>query len=57
MYQREIIKVINKWLASPEIIILIGARQVGKSTLIEMLAKSGNKINILNCENPIVADI
>ncbi len=57
MYQRDIIKIINKWLASPEIIILIGARQVGKSTLIEMLAKSGNKINILNCENPIVADI
>jgi len=57
MYQREITKVINKWLVSPESIILIGARQVGKSTLIELLAKSGNKINILNCENPIVADI
>lgn len=41
----------------PEIIILIGARQVGKSTLLEMLSEDGLKINILNCENPIVADI
>ncbi len=57
MYSREVIKLIYRWLDVPEIIILIGARQVGKSTFLEMLSEYGLKINILNCENPIVADI
>lgn len=57
MYARTIVKLIEKWLNAPEIIILIGARQVGKSTLMQILMQNGLKINILNCENPIVADI
>lgn len=57
IYTRTIVKLIKKWLNAPEIIILIGARQVGKSTLMQILLQNGLKINILNCENPIVADI
>lgn len=57
MYKRSIVTLIEKWLNAPEIIILIGARQVGKSTLLQILLQNGLKINILNCENPIVADI
>lgn len=57
IYTRTIVKLIEKWLDAPEIIILIGARQVGKSTLMQILLQNGLNINILNCENPIVADI
>lgn len=57
MYKRTIVKLIERWMNAPEIIILIGARQVGKSTLMRILLEEGSKINILNCENPIVADI
>ncbi|HUM89003.1 MAG TPA: ATP-binding protein [Prolixibacteraceae bacterium] len=57
MYQREILNSLNKWLESKEIIVLFGARQVGKSTLLEIMASQNLKMMILNCENPIIADI
>ncbi len=57
MYQREIISNLKKWMDAPEILILFGARQVGKSTLLEMLSSQMNNFKILNCENPLVSDI
>ena len=57
MYYREIGEVLKKWMDSPEILILLGARQVGKSTLLEMLADESGHMKILNCENPVVSDI
>lgn len=57
MYQRDVMDIVNKWLSSKEIIILYGARQVGKSTLLEIMASENPGMVILNCENPVVSDI
>jgi predicted AAA+ superfamily ATPase len=57
MYSRDIIEVINRWMNSPEIIVLFGARQVGKSTLLEILSSQHPEMIILNCENPIISDV
>lgn len=57
MYKRELADNINKWMTSKEIIILFGARQVGKSTLLELLAKQHKGMLILNCESPVVSDV
>lgn len=57
MYQRDVMDIVNKWLSSKEIIILFGARQVGKSTLLEIMASENPGMVILNCENPVVSDI
>ncbi len=57
MYPRDINESINYWLKKREILILYGARQVGKTTLIhEILNKKQNAI-IFNCELPIVSDV
>lgn len=57
MYPRDIIEVVNYWMDSPEIIVLFGARQVGKSTLLEILSSQQEGMIILNCENPIISDV
>ena len=57
MYQREIISNIDKWIISKEILIIFGARQVGKSTILEMLKEKYTDMIILNCENPVISDI
>jgi uncharacterized protein len=57
MYQREVAENINKWMISKEIIILFGARQVGKSTLLELLSEQHKGMLILNCESPVISDI
>jgi len=58
MYQRKLSGVITQRLEkSQEAILLYGARQTGKSTLLEMLADQNPDILILNCENPIISDI
>ncbi len=57
MYPRDITESINYWLNKNEILILYGARQVGKTTLMrEILNKKQNAI-IFNCELPIVSDV
>ncbi len=56
MYYRDILKEIEKQLTHPEIILLFGARQTGKSTLLEMLSKEHPNLKILNCEQPVVYD-
>lgn len=57
MYDREILKSLKEWWESKEILILFGARQVGKSTLLELLSEQNSQMLILNCENTVVADI
>jgi len=48
---REITKNIEKWLFKGKILILQGARQVGKTTLVkDILKKYGNDNNYYNCE-------
>ena len=56
MYSRDIEKIVGSWMASPEIIILFGARQVGKSTLLEILLSKQDEMIILNCENQVISD-
>lgn len=57
MYDREILKSLKEWWESKEILIIFGARQVGKSTLLELLSEQNSQMLILNCENTVVADI
>ncbi|MFC2080768.1 ATP-binding protein [Bacteroidota bacterium] len=57
MYPREIALPLNHWLGKNEIIILYGARQVGKTTLLREILKEKRNAIILNCELPTVADI
>lgn len=54
MYQRKATKQITNWLSKPEIIIIYGARQVGKTTLVKMLLETHTDSILLNCENPNV---
>jgi uncharacterized protein len=57
MYSRIITNNIQEWLGSREIIILNGARQVGKTTLIKSLLEGRDDAIIINCELPNVASI
>jgi predicted AAA+ superfamily ATPase len=51
MIKREIQKTIEKWLFRGKIIMLLGARQVGKTTLVkELLKNKGNPADYYNCE-------
>jgi len=61
MYSRKIQERIEKWLFQNKVIILYGARQVGKTTLAKhILANCEKQKNLktsyFNCEDPIVAD-
>lgn len=57
MYQRDLEQFLSQWMDSREILIVYGARQVGKTTLIEMFMSHYSQVQILNCENPAVYDI
>ncbi len=57
MYYRDVIDNIGKWIDTKEILILFGARQVGKSTLLDMLSSQHSTMKILNCENPVISDL
>ncbi len=57
MYPRKVIENIEKWLDKPEVIIIYGARQVGKTTMLKMLLKNVNNSLLLNCEIPNVATL
>ncbi|MFH2070215.1 MAG: AAA family ATPase [Elusimicrobiota bacterium] len=37
LFAREIVDCIKKWFDKPEIIVLLGARQVGKTCLMKLL--------------------
>lgn len=57
MYKRIIRKQIDKWIDKPEVIIIYGARQVGKTTLLKTILSGERNGLILNCELPSVAVI
>ncbi len=57
MFPRDISRSINYWLKKKEVLIVYGARQVGKTTLINEILKSFQNALILNCELPTVSDI
>jgi len=57
MYYRTITKNIEEWLQSNEIIILYGARQVGKTTLLEHIVSKTEASIVYNCELLQVAEI
>lgn len=57
MYPRDITVSINYWLDKKEILILYGARQVGKTTLLKEILKEKQDAIILNCELPMVSEV
>ncbi|MEI7726838.1 MAG: ATP-binding protein [Bacteroidota bacterium] len=57
MYQRDLEITMMNWMNSREILIVYGARQVGKTTLIKMFTSRFEHVQIFNCEQPIVFDI
>lgn len=57
MIKRKLEQVISSKIGQGKAIILIGARQVGKSTLFDMLIKEmDDPVLSLNCDDPIVRD-
>ncbi|NOY51442.1 MAG: ATP-binding protein [Chlorobi bacterium] len=57
MYKRKIEFSINEWLKSREILIIYGARQVGKTTLLNHLLGKRDDATIYNCERNEIFDI
>ena len=57
MYERTIRDLFDKWLYSREILILYGARQVGKTTLLKQMFLNRKDAVILNCELPEIFDV
>jgi uncharacterized protein len=57
MYYRDLKKTILKWMDSDEILIIYGARQVGKTTLMNMILNDLDSSIILNCEQIHVKQI
>ena len=56
LFERDVKNPISQWLDSREVLIIYGARQVGKSTLLHQLFDKRNDALILNCELPVVSD-
>lgn len=57
MIKRKLLQVISSKMGQRKAIILIGARQVGKSTLFDMLVKEmEDPVLSLNCDDPTVRD-
>jgi len=57
MYPRDITGSINYWLDKQETLILYGARQVGKTTLIRKILQEKQNAIILNCELPMISEV
>ncbi len=56
MYERDTTIQLGEWLDRKEIVILYGARQTGKTTLIKEMLKERDDALVLNCEMPLIAD-
>lgn len=56
MYKRDLSKIVEAELKEKEVLIIYGARQVGKTTLIKVILENKNGI-LLNCERPTIASI
>ncbi len=57
MYIRALKNTIKNWVNDQLIIILYGARQTGKTTLLEQLFSNNKEALLLNCEIKTIADI
>ena len=57
MYPRTLLSSMLHWLDRPEIMIIYGARQVGKTTLLKEFIKIHKDAILLNCELPVVNGI
>jgi len=57
IYKRDIKENILQWMDRKEILILYGARQVGKTTLLREILKDIPESQLLACDRPAVADI
>lgn len=57
MYQRELQNILSGTIGKREIIILYGARQVGKTTLLQQMEMQIPDSKIFNCERLIVSEI
>ncbi|MCF6171354.1 MAG: ATP-binding protein [Bacteroidales bacterium] len=57
MYKRIFKKTIDKWIDSREILIIYGARQVGKTTFLHQFLDGFENTVIFNCELPDIFDI
>jgi uncharacterized protein len=52
-YQRDLAKTLAKWMFKGKILVITGARQVGKTTMLqEILQQSGKKYMSINAEEP-----
>ena len=56
MYQRNIIRKLNAALAVTRVVLLDGARQVGKSTLAQQLARQRGG-QYLSLDDPAIAEL
>lgn len=56
-FQRTLIPQIQKWLYKEMVIILYGARQVGKTTIAKELAKDYADNIFINCEEPEIQEL
>lgn len=56
MYKRKVFDLIDIQLKRKEVILIFGARQTGKSTLLEILSQEHNSFKILNCEQSLISD-
>ncbi|MCD4736465.1 MAG: ATP-binding protein [Bacteroidales bacterium] len=54
MYYRDLQTKVTDWLNEKEILIIYGARQVGKTTLLENIFSDYSRAIILNCERPAI---
>ena len=57
IYKRDIKENMLQWMDRKEILILYGARQVGKTTLLREILKDIPESQLLACDRPAVADI
>lgn len=57
MYQRELEGIIQEWLISRDVIIIYGARQVGKTTLVKKILETLPNSLTINCEQINVVSV
>lgn len=56
MVLRAYSNLVKDWLDGSKLIILYGARQVGKSTLLKLIKRDHQNMIILSCEDPYVSE-
>jgi len=56
LFKRKYLATIKNWLELNKVIIIYGARQVGKSTLLTLLQETEKNMLILSCEQLVVAE-